>query len=134
MFIFRTIIILVVLILLLCIALKIKLNPDAYFNTVNFATLFLGYFIYGLQLIAFCIMNAQIFNANVRAIIFTFVIYYLSNTVSSWTNAWPAGIQYILMFFSPYIALRSLFQVRNLRAESLFINFLILYSKKYYMI
>ncbi|CAF4199938.1 unnamed protein product, partial [Adineta steineri] len=58
----RTLIILCFLTILLCIIFKLKLKSDAYFNTVNFGILFIGYFIYGLQLISFCIMNAQLFD------------------------------------------------------------------------
>ncbi|CAF1375172.1 unnamed protein product, partial [Rotaria sordida] len=106
----RTMFILFILILLLSIVYKLKLNPDAYFNTVNFGILFVGNIIYGLQLISFCIMNAQLFDTNVRAVIFTFVFYYVIYYISSFTNSWPPGIQYILMFFCPYIAGHSLFQ------------------------
>ncbi|CAF2516694.1 unnamed protein product [Rotaria sp. Silwood2] len=106
----RTMVILLILILFLSIVFKIKLKPDAYFNTVNFATLFFGNIIYGLQLISFCIMNAQLFDTNVRAVIFTFVFYYIVFSISSFTVSWPPGIQYVLMFFCPYIAGHSIFQ------------------------
>ena len=105
-------VIIFILIIILCIAYKLKLKPDAYFNTVNFGTLMLGLFIYGLQLVAFCIMNAQLFSTNVRAVVFTFFIYFLFGNLSSITMLWPPGIQYLLMFFIPYMAGRSLFQVR----------------------
>ncbi|CAF3818339.1 unnamed protein product [Rotaria sp. Silwood1] len=106
----RTMVILLILVLLLSIVFKIKLNSNAYFNTVNFGILFFGNIIYGLQLISFCIMNAQLFNSNVRAIIFTIVFYYVVYNISSFTIFWPPGIQYVLMFFCPYIGGHSLFQ------------------------
>jgi hypothetical protein len=105
-------VIILVLIILLCIAYKLKLDPDAYFNTVNFGTLFLGLFIYSFQLISFCIMNAQLFDASVRAVVFTFIIYFVFGNLYSITMLWPPGIQYLLMFFIPYMAGRSLFQVK----------------------
>lgn len=101
-----------ILIVLLCIVYKLKLDPHAYFATVNYGILLLGYIFYSLQLIAFCIMNAQIFDSNVRAIIFTFVLYIASINVFSSALSWPTGIQYLLMFFCPFISGRSLFQVR----------------------
>jgi len=106
-------IIFVILIVILCIVYKFKFKPYAYFDTVNYGTLFLGNIIYSLQLVSFCIMNAQLFDSNVRAIIFTFVIYFVSNSLFSWIILWPPGIQYLLMFFIPYIAGRSLFQVKK---------------------
>ncbi|CAF1011366.1 unnamed protein product [Rotaria sordida] len=106
----RTLIILCLFILLLCIVYKLKLKPDAYFNTVNFGILFIGYLILGLQLISFCIMNVQLFDKNVRAILGTFLIYLISLIVFSYSIVWPTGIQYVLIFFSPYIAGHSLFQ------------------------
>jgi hypothetical protein len=112
-FFFRTTVIIFILTLILSIVYKLKLKPDAYFNTVNFGTLFLGNFIYGLQLISFCIANAQLFDANVRAVVFTFIIYFIFGNLYSVTMLWPPGIQYVLMFFFPYIAGRSLFQVNK---------------------
>ncbi|CAF3562792.1 unnamed protein product [Adineta steineri] len=106
----RTMVIYVILILFLCIACKIKLKPEAYFDTVNFGTLFLGYLMYALQLVAFCTMNAQMFNTNVRAIVFTFIIYFISNNIYALAMSWPSGLQYILIFFCPYVGGRSLFQ------------------------
>ncbi|CAF4093815.1 unnamed protein product, partial [Adineta steineri] len=106
----RTLIIICFLTILLCIVYKLKLKPDAYFNTVNFGVLFLGYFIYGLQLISFCIMNAQLFDKSVRAVLVTFFIYALSRFIYSYAIVWPTAIQYILIFVSPYIAGRSIFQ------------------------
>jgi hypothetical protein len=110
----RTLIIILLLILLLCIVYKLKLQPDAYFNTVNFGVLFIGYFIFGLQLISFCIMNAQLFDKTVRAVLGTFLIYLLSIIIYPYIIVWPTAIQYVLIFFSPYIAAHSLFQVRIL--------------------
>jgi hypothetical protein len=109
---FRTMIIFLILIILLCITYKIKLKPYAYFDTVNFGTLFLGNIIYSFQLVSFCIMIAQLFDSNVRAIIFTFIVYFIANYIFSYTTLWPLGIQYLLMFFCPYISAQSLFQVR----------------------
>ncbi len=105
-------IIFLILILLLCITYKLKLKPYAYFDTVNFGTLFLGNIIYSLQLVSFCIMNAQLFDSNVRAIIFTFIIYFIAYCTFSYIILWPVSIQYLLMFFYPYYAAQSLFQVR----------------------
>ncbi len=102
-----------VLIILLCIVYKTKFKEYAYFNAVNYGTLFLGNLIYSLQLVSFCIMNAQLFDSNVRAIIFTFVVYFVSSSIFSYTISWPPGIQYLLMFFCPFIAGRSLFQVNT---------------------
>jgi hypothetical protein len=112
-FISRTLIILCILILCLCIVYKLKLKPDAYFNSVNFRILFSGYLIFGLQLISFCIMNAQLFDKNVCAIIGTFVIYLTSSIIFTHSIVWPVTIQYVLIFFSPYIAGHSIFQVRR---------------------
>jgi hypothetical protein len=105
--------ILVILVILLCLVYKLKLGPNAYFNTVNYGTLLLGNLVFSLQLISFCIMNAQLFNVNVRAIVGTFAIYFLSTFVYTWIISWPIGLQYLLMFFCPYIAGRSLFQVKK---------------------
>ena len=101
----------IVLLLILSIVYKAKMDPEPYFNFVNFATLFFGYFVLALQLVAFCVMSAQIFDASIRAIIATFVIYGLSLGIHSWALGWPAGIQYILFFISPFISARTLFQV-----------------------
>jgi formate/nitrite transporter FocA (FNT family) len=98
---------------LLGVAYKLKLKPYAYFDTVNYGTLFLGNLMYSLQLISFCIMNAQLFDSNVRAIIFTLAIYLISSNIFSYTILWPLGIQYLLMFFVPFITGQSLFQVRH---------------------
>ncbi|UJR08477.1 hypothetical protein I4U23_012744 [Adineta vaga] len=106
----RTLIILCILSLLLCIIFKLKLKPDAYFNTVNFGILFIGYLIFGLQMISFCIMNAQIFDKNVRAVLANLFIYLVSIIVFPNILLWPTAIQYVLIFFSPYIAGHSLFQ------------------------
>ncbi|CAF4318595.1 unnamed protein product, partial [Rotaria sp. Silwood2] len=106
----RTLVILCLLTLLLCIVYKLKLKPDAFFNTVNFGILILGYLIYDLQLISFCIMNVQLFDKNVRAILGTFLIYVVSLIVFPYSIVWPTAIQYVLIFFSPYIAAHSLFQ------------------------
>ncbi|CAF3715850.1 unnamed protein product [Rotaria sp. Silwood1] len=104
----RTLIILCLLILFLCIVLKQK--PNGYFLTVNFHILFLGYLIFSLQLISFCIMIAQLFDKNVRAQLTIFVIYLLSLKIYSYTIFWPTTIQYLLIFFCPHIAGYSLFQ------------------------
>lgn len=112
LFLSRTLIILFILILSLCFMYKLKLQPDAYFNSVSFPILFFGYLIFGLQLISFCIMNAQLFDKNVRAIGCTFLVYLASLIIFSNSIAWPVSIQYILIFFSPYIAGHSIFQVR----------------------
>ncbi|CAF0941667.1 unnamed protein product [Adineta steineri] len=106
----RTLIIICFLTILLCIVYKLKLKPDAYFNTVNFGVLLFGYFIYGLQLISFCIMNAQLFDKTVRAVLGTFFIYAVSIFIYPYTIVWPTAIQYILIFVSPYIAGHSIFQ------------------------
>ncbi|CAM4906302.1 unnamed protein product [Rotaria socialis] len=106
----RTLIIICLLTLLLCIVYKLKLKPDAYFNSVNFGVLFFGYLIFGLQLIAFCIMNVQLFDKNVRAILGTFFIYAISLAIHPYSVVWPTAIQYILIFVSPYIAAHSIFQ------------------------
>jgi hypothetical protein len=89
----RTMIIYAILILLLCIIYKLKINQSAYFNHVNFATLFFGNLVLALQLVSFCIMNAQLFEVNVRAIVATFIIYSLSTYLHSLAIPWPAGIQ-----------------------------------------
>jgi hypothetical protein len=100
-----------ILILLLCIVYKLKLNPHAYFNYVNIGTLVLSNVILAVQLVSFCIMNAQLFDANIRAIIATLIIYFLSTNIHSWMILWPVSIQYIFIFISPFVAGRSLFQV-----------------------
>ena len=110
----RTLIIYVVIIVLLCIVYKLQFKPDAYFSTVNYVTLFVGHFVYALQLISFCIMTAQVFDANVRAVLVTLATYYLSALLHSWALTWPPGVQYILIFFFPYIGGRSIFQVGDL--------------------
>ncbi len=107
-------IIFLILIILLCIVLKLKLITAAYFNTVNIGILFLGYFIVSLQLISFCIMNAQIFDSSIRAIVVTLIIAVISIKIHSWTILCPSSVQYVLIFFSPIIAHRSLFQVRKI--------------------
>lgn len=104
-------IILVIFVLIICIACKTKFNGEAYFNTVNFGTLFIGFFIYGFQLIAFCIMNAQMFSSNIRAVVFTLLLCFVANYVYTWILAWPAGIQYVLILLCPFFGVRSLFQV-----------------------
>src|SRR5438105_2399391 len=114
---FRTMIIFLFLLILLCVTYKVKLKPYAYFDTVNFGTLFLGNIMYSLQLISFCIMNAQLFDSNVRAIIFTIAIYFVTTFTYSYIVLWPTGIQYLLMFFFPFIAGRSLFQVKQIFIE-----------------
>ncbi|CAF1113916.1 unnamed protein product [Adineta steineri] len=106
----RTLFIICFLTILLCIMYKLKLNPDAYFNTVNFGVLFIGYFIYGLQLISFCIMNAQLFDKSVRAVFGTLFIYALSIFIYPFIIVWPTAIQYIFIFLNPYIAGRSIFR------------------------
>ncbi|CAF4107133.1 unnamed protein product, partial [Rotaria sp. Silwood2] len=104
----RTLIILCLLILLLCIVLKQK--PNEYFLTVNFHILFLGYLIFSLQLISFCIMIAQLFDKKVRAELTVSIIYLVSSKIYSYTIFWPTSIQYLLIFFCPHIAGYSLFQ------------------------
>jgi hypothetical protein len=104
-------IIYIILILLLCIIYKVKLSPDAYFNHVNFAVLFFGNLVLALQLVSFCVMNAQIFEVNVRAIVGTAIIFFLSTYIHSTLIQSPAGLQYFFIFISPFIASRSIFQV-----------------------
>ncbi|CAF1239735.1 unnamed protein product [Adineta ricciae] len=106
----RTLVIFCLLILLLCLVYKLKLKPDAYFNTVNFGILFLGYIIFALQMISFCVMNAQLFDKNVRAVLGTLFIYLVSIILFPNILLWPQAIQYILIFLSPYIAGHSIFQ------------------------
>jgi hypothetical protein len=106
-------IILFILTILLCVVLKLKLDPDAYFNTVSYGILFVGYIIFDLQLISFGIMNAQLFDVNIRAIVTTIVIYLVADFIQPWAIFWPLSIQYILIFFYPFIGARSLFQVRK---------------------
>jgi hypothetical protein len=106
-------IILLILVTLLSVILQLKLLPDAYFNTVSFGIIFIGYLILSLLLISFCIMTAQIFDSSIRAIVATFAIYCLSAIIHGWVMFWPVGIQYVLIFFSPFIAGRSIFQVRR---------------------
>ncbi|CAF4356920.1 unnamed protein product, partial [Adineta steineri] len=85
-------------------------TSSRYFHTVSPGFLFLGYLIYALQLISFCIMNAQLFDKTIRAVLGTFFIYVLSRFIYSYAIVWPTAIQYILIFISPYIAGRSIFQ------------------------
>ncbi|CAF1197235.1 unnamed protein product, partial [Adineta steineri] len=106
----RTLIILCFLTILLCIIFILELKSDTYFNIVNFGVLFLGYLIHGLQLISFCIMNAQLFDKTFRAVLGTFFIYGLSVFIYPFIIGWPTAIQYIFIFISPYIAGRSIFQ------------------------
>lgn len=100
-----------ILTLLLSVIYKLKLKPDAYLNSVNFGSIWLGNFVYALQLTSFCIMNAQLFDTNVRAIIFTFVIYFLATNIIPFIITWPPGVQYLLMFICPYFGGHSIFQV-----------------------
>jgi phosphatidylserine synthase len=130
----RTLIILSLLTLLVCIVYKLKLQPDAYFNIVNFGILFFGYLIFSLQFISFCIMNAQLFDKNVRAILGSLFIYLLSLIIYPYIILWPTAIQYILIFLSPYIAGHSLFQVRNFCVFWDLENDFLFYSKLRYMI
>ena len=113
-FFFRTLIILSILTLLLCIVFKFNFNPHAYFDTVNFGVLFLSYFILSLQFISFCMMNAQLFQTNIRAGICTVSIYILSLIIYSYMIFWPTSIQYPLIFLNPFIASHSLFQVSEM--------------------
>ena len=108
----RTFAILFILTLILCIVYKHELNPNAYFNTVSYIILLFAYLIYSLQLISFCIMNVQLYDRNVRAILANLFIYILSLIIYSYMIIWPTAIQYIFIFLSPYIAAHSLFQVR----------------------
>jgi hypothetical protein len=62
-------------------------------------------------------MNAQLFDKTVRAIMGTFFIYIISLVIYPYATVWPVAIQYVLIFFSPYIAAHSLFQVSNLCFE-----------------
>ena len=110
---FRTLIIFTFLTILLCVVLTVKLKKYAYFNSVNFGILFVSYIIYSLQLISFCIMNAQLFDKVVRAVLGTLLIYGISYAINPYIVVWPAAIQYILIFFSPFIGGYSLFQVRS---------------------
>ncbi|CAF4553933.1 unnamed protein product, partial [Rotaria sp. Silwood2] len=55
-------------------------------------------------------MNVQLFDKNVRAILGTFVIYLISLITFAYNIVWPVAIQYVLIFFSPYIAGHSIFQ------------------------
>ncbi|CAF5186839.1 unnamed protein product, partial [Rotaria magnacalcarata] len=55
-------------------------------------------------------MNVQLFDKNVRAILGTFFIYAISLAIHPYSIVWPTAIQYILIFFSPYIAAHSIFQ------------------------
>lgn len=109
----RTMIILVMLVLMLCIVFKIKFNPYGYFDTVNFGSLFLGYIIFSIQLVSYCIFNAQIFDSNARAIIFTIVFHLAIGQISNTIFQWPTAIQYILMFFYPYLGEWTIFQVKE---------------------
>lgn len=115
----RTLIIFVILIVLLCIVYKLKPGLQPYFASVNFGSLFLGYLIYSLQLISFGIMNAQLFDSNVRQVVFTIVLYLVTINIYSYTLLWPPGIQYLLMFFFPYISGRSIFQVGTKKTSRL---------------
>ncbi|CAF0858674.1 unnamed protein product [Adineta steineri] len=106
----RTLINICFLTILLCIMFKLTIKSNAYFNTVKFGVLFIGYFIYGLQLISFCIMNAQLFDKSVRAVVCTLSIYGLSIHIYPFIIVWPTAIQYISIFLSPYIAGHSIFR------------------------
>jgi hypothetical protein len=110
----RTMIIYAILILMLCIIYKLKINQSAYFNHVNFATLFFGNLVLALQLVSFCIINAQLFEMDVRAIVATFIIYSFSTYLHWLAIPWPTGIQYIFVFISPFVAAHSIFQVGNI--------------------
>jgi hypothetical protein len=99
--------------ILRCVVLTIKLKKYAYFNSVNFGILFVGYIIYSLELISFCIMNAQLFDKVVRTVLGTLLIYGVSYAINPYIVVWPSAIQYILIFFSPFIGGYSLFQVSS---------------------
>ncbi len=92
---------------------KLKVGPYAYLNAVNFGIPFFGYLILSVQLISFCIMNTQLYDKNVRAILGTIFIYIISLIIFSNMTQWPTAIQYLLIFISPHIAGHSLFQVRK---------------------
>lgn len=64
-------------------------------------------------------MNAQLFDSNVRQIVFTLVSYIVAVNIYSYTLLWPPGIQYLVMFFIPYISGRSVFQVRTQVGKSI---------------
>ena len=99
------------IVILLCVVYKFKLRPTAYFNHVHFLTLLLGNLAYALQLVSFCVMHAQLFDVNVRAIVTTFVIYSVAIFLFSRIIVWPVGMQYFFIFVCPFIGGRSLFQV-----------------------
>ena len=106
------------IIILLCVVYKVKFQPTAYFNHVPFLTLLVGNLVYALQLVSFCIMHAQLFDANVRAIVATFLIYFLAIFLFPRMIVWPVGMQYFFIFVCPFIGGRSLFQVRDDRSFS----------------
>ena len=57
-----------------------------------------------------------------------FILYLV--IIYSYTILWPTGIQYLFIFFSPYIAGHSLFQVRTDLIECLKGFLFVLYSKQ----
>lgn len=83
----------------------------SYFHTVPIGVLLLVYSIYSLQLLSFCIFNAQLFDRVVRAMLGTLFIYGVSLLIYPSIVVWPVGLQYLLMFISPFIGGYSLFQV-----------------------
>ena len=90
---------------------KIKVSEGAYFITISFLSLFIGYVCFILQLIAFAIMNAQIFDRPVVAIVATGIIYLISFNLRSTIVQWPTGLQYLMIFLSPFIAHNAFFEV-----------------------
>ena len=130
----RTMILLVFLTVLLCIIFKIKLQPDAYFNTVNIGTCLFAYLIYSLHLISFCILNAQFYDKIIRAILGTIFIDILSIILFSNMTQWPVAIQYILIFLSPSIAGYSLLQVSRFEQSEIRKTKILFSSKWSYMI
>lgn len=101
-------------------ALKVKLQPYAYLNTVSFGTCFLGYIIFNFHLISFCIMNAQFYDKTIRAILGTVFIDILAIILFANMTDWPVAIQYILIFLSPSIAGWSLLQVNRFISENIY--------------
>lgn len=108
-------VILFILTIFLTITLKFQFHDSfAYFHHVNFIILFLNYFVLSCQFITFAILNAQIFDRKLRAMIYSCSFYFLSMIIWSYMTTWPVGVQYLFIFLSPYIAGRSIFQVETL--------------------
>ena len=107
-----------ILTVILCGVFDLRVGGNAFYNTVGFLNLLLAYLILGWQMISFCIMNAQLFDSQVRAVIAFGITYYGAESLFNLAVLWPTGIQYLLIFLCPFIAGRSISQVQSTQSCS----------------